>query len=130
MVTMEERTSKLEGAYEQVDERLGDIRVEMRGLRSDVNRRIGGVEGRIEGVEGRIEGLRGEMNGRIDETNSAIEGVRTELNGRIESLQTETGNRMNVIETRLTAIFIGMMAVGGGILAALIGVIVTLWLNL
>ena len=123
MVTMEERTSKLEGAYEQVDERLGDIRVEMRGLRSDVNRRI-------EGVEGRIEGLRGEMNGRIDETNRAIEGVRTELNGRIESLQTETGNRMNVIETRLTAIFIGMMAVGGGILAALIGVIVTLWLNL
>ncbi len=111
MVTTEERLSRVEGAYEQVDRRLGDIRGEMRGLRSDLN-------GRIDETNRAIEGLRTELGGRIDETNRAIGGLRTEI-----------GNRMNIMETRLTAIFIGMMAVGGGIFAALIGVIVTLWLT-
>ena len=31
-VTTEERTSRLEGAYEQVNERLGEIRVELAGM--------------------------------------------------------------------------------------------------
>ncbi len=50
MMSTEERVSKLEGAYEQVDERLGDLRVEMRGLRSDVNIRIDETNRSIEGL--------------------------------------------------------------------------------
>ena len=36
MVTTDERLSRVEGAYEQVDERLGYIGEEIRGLRLDL----------------------------------------------------------------------------------------------
>ena len=34
---MEERVSRLEGAYEQVDRRLGDLTAAVEGLRSEMN---------------------------------------------------------------------------------------------
>lgn len=109
MVAMEERVSKLEGAYEQVDRRLGRIGDEIRDLRSDMN--------------SRIEGLRGEMNGRIDETNRAIEGLRTEMNGQMEGLRGEMNRRMGSLETRLNAILISVIVVGGGVVGSLVTLI-------
>ena len=96
MVTMEERVSKLEGAYEQVDRRLGRIGDEISELRSDVNSRIDGVGGRIAGVEGRIAGV----EGRIEGVEGRIEGLRGEVNDRMTSMD----NRMNGMETRLNVI--------------------------
>ena len=40
MATMEERVSRLEGAYEQVDQRLGVLSSEISGLRSEMNARF------------------------------------------------------------------------------------------
>ncbi len=40
MTTMEERVSRLEGAYEQVDRRLGDLTAAVEGLRSEMNARF------------------------------------------------------------------------------------------
>ena len=99
----------MEGADEQVDRRLGRIGDEIRDLRSDMN--------------SRIEGLRGEMNGRIDETNRAIEGLRTEMNGQIEGLRGEMNRRMGSLETRLNAILISVIVVGGGVVGSLVTLI-------
>ena len=38
--TTEERLSRLEGAYEQVNERLGDLRTDVSSLRSEMNERL------------------------------------------------------------------------------------------
>ena len=51
MATMEERVSRLEGAYEQVDQRLGDIQATLNRL-----------DGRIERLEARMDRL----DARID----------------------------------------------------------------
>lgn len=107
---------RVEGAYEQVDRRLGRIGEEIGQLRSDVN-------SRIEGVEGRIEGLRWEMNGRIDETNRVIEGLHTEMNGQIEGLRGEVNKRMGDLETRLNAILISVIVVGGGVVGSLVALV-------
>ncbi len=40
MTTMEERVSRLEGAYEQVDRRLGDLTAAVEGLRTEMNARF------------------------------------------------------------------------------------------
>ena len=48
-----ERMSKLEGAYEQVNERLGEM-----------NSRIDAVNGRIDGTNVRIDQLRTDMDAR------------------------------------------------------------------
>ena len=57
MVTTEERLSRVEGAYEQVDHRLenlhddmGNIRVEMRGLRTEMNDRMTSMENRLHSI--------------------------------------------------------------------------------
>ena len=61
MVTTEERVSRLEGAYEQLDERLGDIIRSIEAMRSDLNNRFGDLNNRIS-----------ETNDRINETNNRI----------------------------------------------------------
>ena len=40
MTTTDERISRLEGAYEQVDQRLNDISQALNSFRNEVNRRI------------------------------------------------------------------------------------------
>ena len=59
MMTMEERVSRLEGAYEQVDRRLGDLtdavaRVDVKidSLRTD--------------MDGRFDSLRGDMDAKLN----------------------------------------------------------------
>ena len=57
MVTTEERMSRVEGAYEQVDRRLedlhddmGNIRTEMGSLRTEMNDRMTGMENRLHAI--------------------------------------------------------------------------------
>ena len=50
MVAMEERVSRLEGAYEQVDRRLGEIGEDVRGLRTEMNDRMTGMENRLHAI--------------------------------------------------------------------------------
>ena len=61
MVTTEERVSRLEGAYEQVDERLGDISRSFEAMRTEMNQSI--------------EALRNDINSRLNEMNSRINNL-------------------------------------------------------
>ena len=63
-----ERMSKLEGAYEQVNERLGEM-----------NGRIDAVNGRIDGTNVRIDQLRTDMDTRID-------SLGAQMNARFNSI--------------------------------------------
>ena len=102
MVAMEERVSKLEGAYEQVHERLGDMNSRLdttnetiEGLRRDMLSEIGGLRRDMLSETG---GLRAEMNGRL-----------LEVNGRLDSM-----------DKRLNTIMIAALTAAGGIIAGLI----------
>ena len=61
MVTTDERLSRLEGAYEQVDGRLGDLSRSFEAMRTEMNQSI--------------EALRNDMNSRINEMNSRINNL-------------------------------------------------------
>ena len=50
MVTTEDRVSRVEGAYEQVDRRLGEIGGDVRGLRTEMNDRMTGMENRLHAI--------------------------------------------------------------------------------
>ncbi len=60
---LEQRVSRLEGAYEQVSERLGDLSQAIAGLRADMHAGIGSL--RSEMNEGQAS-LRAEMNSRFN----------------------------------------------------------------
>ena len=76
---MEQRVSRLEGAYEQVDARLHDIGQGVESLRAETNARFAEVNGTI-------GSLRAEMNARFAEVNSTIESLRAETNSRFNTL--------------------------------------------
>ena len=72
MVIDQQRISRLEGAYEQVDRRLDDMHQAIEGLRAEMHQAI-------EGLRSETQGLRAEMH-------QAIEGLRTEMNNRYNGL--------------------------------------------
>ena len=67
-MALEQRVSRLEGAYEQVDERLGDLASSMELLRTDMN------------------GLRAEMNTRIAELGNRIDQTNARIDQRFNNL--------------------------------------------
>ncbi len=70
-MVLEERVSRLEGAYERVDRRLADLHESMEGLRTDVN--------------GRIDALHTEMN-------SGLSSLRTDMEKRFNTLYMVVGS--------------------------------------
>ena len=65
-VTTEERISRLEGAYEQVDQRLGDLTQAVSSLREELRGEIGSLR---QDMTGQLGDLRSEMNGRFNTMN-------------------------------------------------------------
>ena len=48
MTTIPERVSKLEGAYEQVDQRLGELTSSVESLRTEMNSRLDTMDSKFE----------------------------------------------------------------------------------
>ena len=112
--TTEDRVSRLEGAYDQMDKRLteqrqntdiqfGELKEEIRGLRTEVREDI--------------HGLRGEVHGLRSEMREEIHGLRTEMRQDNHSLRTEFNARLD----RITNIMIGgIIAVVGAVTASIV----------
>ena len=66
MTMVEERISKLEGAYEQVDARLGDIRTDMNARFADVNARFDDVNAQLDALRTDMNSLRSDMNTKFN----------------------------------------------------------------
>ena len=73
-MTTESRLSRLEGAYEQVNERLAD-HVERF---ADISRRLDRLHEEIQGVRGEIQSVRGEVQALREEMNANDASIRRE----------------------------------------------------
>jgi hypothetical protein len=63
---LEIRMAHLEGAYEQIEKRLGTVETDVRGLRTDLVSRTDDLASRIDRVDGRMNSLRSDLIGRMD----------------------------------------------------------------
>ena len=90
MTMVEERVSRLEGAYEQVDERLGDLTTAVASLRTD-------------------------MDAKFDAQRAEIAGLRSEVRSEIAALRAEMNNRLNA---HLTFMAVGVVTIVGSIFGA------------
>ena len=104
MVMTEERISRLEGAYEQVDKRLGDLLQAVAGLRAE-------IDALRQAMSEQGNALRTE----ISEQNSAL---RTEMTGEQRNFRSEINNRLNTL-----------LVVGGGAWVTTVGLIIGLYLQ-
>ena len=82
LVIEQQRISRLEGAYEQVDRRLEDMHQSINGLRTE------------------MDGLRAEMH-------QSINGLRTEMNSRFE----EVNSQFNTLIVLLAASWVTLIGV-------------------
>ena len=57
MVTSEDRVSRLEGAYEQVDRRLDDLNTRLSDISNQVDRRFDTMDRRLDGIDRRFNSL-------------------------------------------------------------------------
>ena len=55
--SIEERMARLEGAYDQINLRLGNLEGEVRALRTELNARMDRLEARIDRLDARIDRL-------------------------------------------------------------------------
>ncbi len=133
----EERISRLEGAYEQVDKRLGDLMQAVAGLRAEIAalRQAMSEQGnalRTEMSE-QNSALRTEMSEQnsalrteMSEQNSALRtemseqngALRTEMTGEQRNFRSEINNRLNTL-----------LVVGGGAWVTTVGLIIGLYLQ-
>lgn len=78
-MTTEQRISRLEGAYEQVDKRLDDLNQSVNGLRDEMNSRF--TEMRAE-----MTGLRSETNSRLNTLTIVMFGTWVTVIGAVIGL--------------------------------------------
>ena len=116
-MTNESRLSRLEGAYEQVNERLADHIERF----ADISRRLDRLYEEIQGVRGEVQGLREETNANHAalraETNANISSVRGEVQGLREEMNA------NIAGVRRESRWIGGIIIAG-IVVTVISVII------
>lgn len=74
--TMEQRVSRLEGAYEQVNERLGDLAQGLASLRTETSQGFAAIR---------------------TETNQGLASLRAETNQGFAAIRAEMNSRFNIL---------------------------------
>ena len=87
---MEDRVSRLEGAYEQVDRRLSYLHQSVQSFREETRQSTESLREEIkqnrEEARQSAESLRQEMNQNREEAQQSVESLRQEVNTRINLL--------------------------------------------
>jgi tetrahydromethanopterin S-methyltransferase subunit G len=96
--SLEVRMARLEGAYEQIDKRLGSI------------------EERLARLEGKVDQLDSRINGRIDAMDSRI-------NGRIDAMDSRINGRLDVLAAEMRRQFYWTLAFIAPLYALIAGLI-------
>ena len=78
MTTLEERVSNLEGAYGQVDRRLGELNDSFRGVRSD-----------FRSMGAKVDGMRDGMDARFDATDAKTDRLQIDMDAKFEAMDFE-----------------------------------------
>ena len=114
-MTTEERLSRLEGAYEQVDQRLGDLTQALGSLRQE--------------MMGRFEALHSEATEQHTALRSEMTALRSETSDQVSALRSETTAQFTALRSEMNSRFNILLVVGAGAWVTTVGLIVGLYLQ-
>ena len=122
----EERISRLEGAYEQVDRRLGDLMQAVAGLRAEIAALRQAMSEQGNALRTEMSEQNSALRTEMSEQNSALRtemsehngALRTEMTGEQRNFRSEINNRLNTL-----------LVVGGGAWVTTVGLIIGLYLQ-
>ena len=97
------------------------------------DRALGNLEGRVEEQSALVHQLHADIttgfqqvNSRIDQTNADMRAELQQVNSRIDQTNADMAAGFQQVNNRIDKLVIAVLAIGGGVLAALIGIIATL----
>ena len=115
----EERLSRLEGAYEQVSERLGDLRSDVNALREEM--RLG-----QEALRADMNALREEMQRGQESLRADINAIREEMQRGQDALREEMRLGQESLRADIRSFRGNMLLLMGGAWATMIGGFITI----
>lgn len=87
-------------------------------------RTLGYLEGRITEQAAALQDVRQDLAGLRQEVNTGFQEVRQELKEGIQEVRQEVRNGLQEVNRRIDRMFLATWAIGGGIIAALVVLIV------
>ena len=139
----EERLSKLEGVYEQVNERLRDLTQGQDSLRAETNERFNDLAQAVRDVDANLRAeirqtaLRAETDARFNELTQGQEALREEIRQGDAALREEIRQgdaaireEMNSRFSEMNARFNILLVLIGGVWATMIGGFIALFTRL
>jgi predicted nuclease with TOPRIM domain len=97
---LEIRMAHLEGAYEQISERL-------------------------RGIDGRFTALDQKVDSRFDRLDQKIGALDRKMDSRFETFEQKMDSRFDALDRKLTTMMVGSFGTSAALIAAIIGVIVS-----
>jgi uncharacterized coiled-coil DUF342 family protein len=88
------------------------------------DRTLGYLEGRITEQAAALQDVRQDLAGLRQEVNTGFQEVRQELKEGIQEVRQEIRNGLQEVNRRIDRMFLATWAIGGGIIAALVVLIV------
>jgi uncharacterized coiled-coil DUF342 family protein len=111
--------ARLEGSYEQLGKRLGDLAADLHALRTEFRTEIQALRTEIQTLRTEIQGVRAEFQ-------TGIQGVRAELQAEIQGVRTELQTGIQGVRAEMGRLFYWLMGTCLTTLVAIGGVIVTI----
>ena len=89
-MVMEHRVSRLEGAFEELSERLGDVLTELRRMNDRIDETQAENNRRFDAMNARLDETQAENNRRFDAMNARLDAQQADTNERFDRQQAET----------------------------------------
>ena len=107
----EQRLSRLEGAYEQMNERFGELARSQEAFRAEVNGRFDALRS---DMDARFDALRSDMDARIDALRSDMDAgfgkLRSEMSDGMKELRSDVNTRINVTMVLIGGVWVTLAA--------------------
>lgn len=114
---LEVRMARLEGSYEQLDKRLGDLSADLQALRAEFRTEMQAVRAELQNLRAEF---RSELQNVRAEFRSDIQGVRGEIQavrGEIQAVRAEMGRLFYWLTATFLTVLVG---IGGTVVTVLV----------
>ena len=128
-MTTEERLSRLEGTYEQVDQRLGDLALALNSLRQTVDEHHRETNERFDALREHVGSEVGSLREHVDSEVSSLREEMAEGTSALREEMREQNHRVLNLEARMDNRFNNLYLLAGGAWVSTVGIMVGLFLG-
>jgi hypothetical protein len=124
---MDDLKVQVEGIDRRMEQGFLEVRKEIGGLRSDLERQIGGLRSDL---GGQIGGLRSDMERQMGGLRGETNGLRSQIGGLRSDMERQMHGLRDHMDKRLDAVLYALIGLSASMFAAMLGLIAAVILSL